>query len=376
MPEQETVAPKIPHRYGLTHTSNSDNECASELDRNHVITVVQTKKPLGKRFHKNPDGTVSKESIIKMGVGTAVMYHVSTPESLKTLLEKVGNDPRAAIINSSFEGIEIGETFYIGTARAIERMTGIPKSDRARQKGVHNIVQNGKTYKVIGRFKENVRPSSWQLLDRDNDAHTPEQFSKMSPMAWLKAVLRLIPGATEVTYCHAPSTSSRVLLDGVPVGGDNGHFGVQFSDAADVERFRTAVLVSAVENGMSWRKPRHSRTDPDTVIGYSLTTLIDTSVLTPGRLVFVGKPVVGSGLTVAALVVTIHRSESTPRLDTTKLVLPSGDRIREVTRNAGVEMSVQGSASGLKVTSSDLTLDTDRDCRRQCHYGSCTVGAW
>jgi putative DNA primase/helicase len=344
-------------------TSSGISVAEQESNRDHIITVVRSKKPLGKQFVRNPDGTVSKQSVVKMGLCKAVMHYVPTPEAFKVLLEQVANDPHAAIINASFDGIAIAEPFVIGTARAIQRYTGIPVSDRARQKGVHLIEINGKTYKVIGRFKENVRPSSWQLLDRDIDRHTPVQFAKMSTSEWLRAVCSLIPGVTDITYCHAPSTSARVLLDGVPVGGGNGHVWIQVRDPADVERFRTAITISAVENGMSWRKPRYSRTEPDKVVGYSLTTPIDTSVMTPGRLVFVGKPVVGPGLTVAPLLVTIHLSDSTQLLDTAKLLLPAPEHIRQVTRKAGVEMAVQSSATGLCVTSNDLTLDTELETR-------------
>lgn len=357
---QKAQAPKVPTDLALVNPAPSANLSDQELSRDAIITVVRTKRqPLGKQFKLNPDGTVSKKSVVKMGLCRAVMHHVPTFESFKALLEQVSDDPHAAIINSSFDGIEVGEKFVIGTARAIARYTGIPESDRARQKGVHRVVRNDKTYKVIGRFKENVRPSSWQLLDRDIDAHTPEQFAKMSPKAWMQAICSLVPGVDDLSCCQAQSTSSRVLLDGVPVGGGNGHVWIQVVDAADVERFRTAVLIGAAENGMAWPKPRYSRTEHGTVIGHSLTTLIDTSVMTPGRLVFVGKPVVGPGLTVAPLSVTIHRSASIDRLDTSKLALPEAGHIRAVTRQVGVEMAVQRSATGLRVSSNDLTLDTE-----------------
>lgn len=371
---QKAQGPKLPADLALANAAPSAATASDpELSRDAIITVVRAKRqPLGKQFKLNPDGTVSKKSVVKMGLCQAVMHHVPTPEAFKTLLEQVSDDPRAAIINSSFEGIEIGEKFVIGTARAIAHYTGIPESDRARQKGVHNVVHNGKTYKVTGRFKENVRPSTWQLLDRDIDTHTPEQFAKMSPKAWMQAICSLVPGVDDLAHCQAQSTSSRVLLDGVPVGGGNGHVWIQVVDAADVERFRTAVLVGAAENGMAWRKPRFSRTEPGKVIGHSLTTLIDTSVMTPGRLVFVGKPVVGPGLTVAPLSVTIHRSASLHRLDTSKLSLPEADHIREVTRQAGVEMAVQRSASGLRVSSNDLTLDTELETQG---HGVTTVRA-
>ncbi|MBK9440755.1 MAG: hypothetical protein IPN53_05310 [Comamonadaceae bacterium] len=369
---EKAQAPKIPADHVLDAVMQSvESVCSSELDRDCVITVIRTrKKPLGKKFDLLPDGSVRKESVVKMGLCTAVMHYVPTPESFAALLKKVSDDPNAAIINASFDGIEIGEEFYIGSARAIERYTGIPRGDRARQKGVHLIKNGDKIHKLIGRFKENVRASKWQLLDRDIDTHTPEKFAKMSPQAWMQAFCNLIPGLTGLDYCHAQSTSARVLRDGVPVGGGNGHVWIKVKDASDVERFRTAILVSAIRNGLSWRKPRYSRTEPGKVIGHSLTTIIDTSVLTPGRIVFVGRPVVCSGLNVLPQEIIIHGNSGTPELDTSVLVLPATALIQDVTRKAGVEMTVHRSASGLRVSAHDLTLDTELETE---NLGTVTV---
>lgn len=367
-------APDIPAVQTLEGVASSvQSDPTPELDRGFIITVVRTKKkPLGKKFDLLPDGFVRKESVVKMGLCTAVMHYVPTKEALAALLKAISEDPNAAIINASFEGIEIGEEFYIGSARVIERYTGIPRGDRARQKGVHLIKNGDKIHKLTGRFKENVRPSKWQLLDRDVDRHTPDQFAKMSPQAWMQTFLTLIPGVTGLHYCQAQSISSRVLRDGVPVGGGNGHVWIMVKDASDIERFRTAILVSAIRNGMSWPKPRYSRTEPGKVIGHSLTTLIDTSVWTPGRIVFVGKPVVGPGLTVAPQEIVVHGSTGTPELDTSLLGLPESAVIQEVTRKAGVEMTVHRSASGLKISANDLTLDTELETE---NLGTVTVRA-
>jgi len=237
--------------------------------------------------------------------GVAVTHLVETHEEFAALLEQVGKDPHAAIINASFNGTEIGEEFIILSAAEIEKRTGIPSSDRARQQGVHQIGHNGRTYKAIGRFKGNVQASSWQLFDRDIDKHTPAQYASLNLEDWMSAIGKMVPGFAGVTYCHAASTSSRVFSNGVPVGAGNGHVWVKIDNPNDVERFRTACMVSAAQAGMTWLKPRYSRQEPDKVIGHSLTTLIDPSVFTPGRLIFVGKPLVSAGLMVRPLVASI-----------------------------------------------------------------------
>ena len=360
-PEQETVAPKTPAALALGHaTPRADLTPGPVIDRGSLITVVSDPEhKLGKRFGIKSDGSIDKQSRVNVTRGIAVMYIVDTPEAMSALLEAVGKDSHAAIVNSSFDGIEPGEEFLIGSAREIEKLTGIPRGDRARQQGVHRIQIGDKHYKMVGRFKENVRPSRWQLLDRDIDVHTPAPFAAMSLEQWVQSFFGLVPGVADLTYCHAPSTSSRVLRDGVPVGGGNGHVWLQVKDPSDIERARTAILISAADLGLTWLKPRYSRTEPGKVIGHSLATIIDTSVWTPGRLVFVGEPVAGEGLSVAPLTVTIHRSAGAQRLDTSMLVLPDASQIRKITRKAGVAMEVQQGATGLRITASDLTLDTE-----------------
>jgi hypothetical protein len=74
---------------------NVNTSCAPALDRGCIITVVRTKrKPLGKKFDLLPDGSVRKESMVKMGMAVAVMRHVPTFESFAALLKEVSEDPK------------------------------------------------------------------------------------------------------------------------------------------------------------------------------------------------------------------------------------------------------------------------------------------
>lgn len=327
---------------------------------NAIITVVRDpRNPLGKQFTLTADGKVTKKASVNVSFGMAVMHRVDTPETFAALLGQVGQDPHAAIINSSFNGIEIGEEFIILSAAEMEKRTGIASGNRQKQQGVHQISHEGKTHKAVGRFKENVRPSSWQLFDRDIDKHTPAKYADLTLDGWIDAVGKMIAGFSGVTYCHAASTSSRVYNAGVAVGAGNGHVWVKFVNPDDVERFRTAVIVSAAQVGMTWLKPRYSRQEPVKVVGQSLTTLIDPSVFTPGRLIFVGNPVVGSGLTVTALVASVKRGVTSEALDTALTALPEAARVREITRKAGVEMNIQTGGTGLRITISNLTLGTE-----------------
>lgn len=342
----------IPAEIGTTATSDGSATSA-------IITVVHDPlHPLGKRFDLKVGGTVSKISNVSVSFGIAVMHRVETHGEFSALLTKVGDDPHAAIINASFNGIEIGEEFAILSGREIEKRLGIPTSDRERQKGVHQIDYDGKTMKAVGRFKENVRASSWQLLDRDNDEHTPAQFAHLTGRDWLSELAKIIPGVDTVTYVETPSTSSRVLLNGKPVGGSNGHVWVNVKNPLDVERARAAVIVLAAQADMTWTKPRFSRAEEGKVVGQSLAMIIDPSVWTPGRLVFDGKPTVGDGFTVAPLLAVVHQGECNA-LDTSAIVLPDVNTVREVTRKAGLEMNVKADGAGLRITANNLKFETE-----------------
>lgn len=349
----------------MTITSNTEeienNPVAAPAPYNgsDIITVVRDPyNPLGKQFTKNPDGSVSKKSAVSVSFGIAVMHQVGTHDEMALLLQEVGSDSHAAIINARFDGIEVGEEFIILSEREIENRLSISRSERAKQAGVHQITHEGKAYKAVGRFKENVSSSSWQFFDRDIDKHTPAQFSSLTHEEWLAEINKFCPCISDVSICHAGSTSSRVFDDGKAVGSGNGHTWVKFVDPADVERFRIAVMVAAAQAEMTWKKPRFSRSEPGKVVGQSLTTIIDPSVFTPGRLIFVGQPVVSDGLTVEPISAKVHLG-SQDAFDSASVKLPDAAAVREITRKAGVEMDVSQSGDGLRIKTHDLTLDTE-----------------
>lgn len=330
-----------------------------ESSDNPVITFVRDPDHfLGKRFDTNPDGSISKSSNVRLSFGIAVQHHVPTHGALVELLNSVGGDPHAAIINASFAGVEIGEEFIILSEKEIEKWLGIATGDRERQQGVHTIEYNGKPIKAVGRFKENVRPSNWQLLDRDVDSHTPEKYVGLTTGAWLSALASIIPGVDKVSYVETPSSSSRVSREGKPVGQGNGHIWMYVNDPDDIERFRSGIIILAAQADMTWLKPRYSSTEEGKVVGNSLTTIIDPSVFSPERLVFDGQPTASAEFTVSPLNAVVHQREHVA-LDTVVATLPDAKTIKEITRKAGVVMSVRMGSNGLKCTTNDLTLDSE-----------------
>jgi len=353
-----TTTPATSSQESLAPSTSPTEVYGGELSAAVITVVRDPQHPLGKRFARNPDGTVSKQPSVNMSFGLAVMRRVETHEDLAELLSSVGDDPHAAIINAVFDGIDVGEEFLILSARELEEHLGIPMADREKQKGVHQITYKGKQYKATGRFKENVRPSCWQLLDRDIDVHTPPQFAKLSFEDWLLAVGKILPGLDKTSYVKTESTSARVMCDGEPVGGGNGHVWVRVTTPDDVERTRVALVVCAAKANLTWKKPRFSKREEGVVVGNSLATLIDPSVWTPGRLVFCGQPCVGEGLTIVPVTAVVHQGEC-DHLKTESIVLPDAKVIRDITRKAGVEMSVTTDRDGLRIATNGLTLATE-----------------
>jgi hypothetical protein len=322
-----------------------------------VITVVRDpRNPLGKRFVIDADGAVTKTAAVTVTHGAAVMHHVPDAAALAALLREVSDDAHAAIVPDGFRGVAIGERFVMLSERELEQRLGV--KGRAAVIGVHELEIDGQMVKAVGRLKENVAPGSWALLDRDIDAHTPERFASMAQGQWLAAVDAILPGVSAAEMVRVGSSSARVLRDGVSVGSGSGHVWVRVADPSDRRRVQVAMMVRAAERGMTWLKPKQDR-KTGAVIGQSLTTVLDTSVWTPGRLVFVGRPIALAPLrVVGAQIEVIGGLFGDDPLDTAAVAFDAA-RVSAITRAAGVEMQLsRATDGGLKIDAQDLALET------------------
>lgn len=255
-----------------------------------VITVIRDPKhTLGKKFRFEPDGVaVRKDSNVLLSFGIAVQHQVPDINALEKLIADVAEDQHAAIVNAGFPGVPIGQEFLILSEKELLRH-GYTRDDIVKN-GPATIKYLDKEYLAVGRFKECVSPSSWILLDRDVDQYTPAQFAELDYGGWLTELDKLLPGISRCARLRAHSSSARVSVAGMPVGGGNGHTWVQLANAIDVLRLRSVVKARAIAMDMTWKKPKRSRTTGE-IVNYDVVSIIDWSVFTPGRLVFVGKPV-------------------------------------------------------------------------------------
>lgn len=255
-----------------------------------IITAIHDPRfTLGKRFWEDESGAVKKEARVSTSLAIAVQHQVLDVKALEKLLSEVADDPHAAICNSAFPLIPIGQEFLLLSEREF-RKHDINRYDESVTWPVE-INYRGKVYPALGRFREHITSSSWQILDRDIDEHTPPYFASLSYDEWLAELEKLMPGISGCARLRAHSSSARVSTDGRTVGGGNGHTWVQLANATDVNRLRSVLKARAIALDMVWKKPRRSRESGE-VLGSDVASIIDWSVFTPGRLVFVGKPVV------------------------------------------------------------------------------------
>ena len=98
--------------------STADRVVAGTASCAPIITVVRDPQhTLGKCFDINPDGTVSKKSSVNLSFGIAKMHHVETHEDLAVLLQEVGEDSHAVIINALFPGTQSASSAVKGPRR-------------------------------------------------------------------------------------------------------------------------------------------------------------------------------------------------------------------------------------------------------------------
>jgi hypothetical protein len=257
---------------------------------NHdIITLVRDPANiLGKRFSFDANGNVVKQTAVSTAFAEAIQYHVPDVATLQQVLRLAAEDPHAAIINSAFPLVPVGQLFLILSESKFVEL-GFKRNDKALTWPVA-LTHKGRTYPALGRFTEHTASSSWVLLDRDIDKYTPHEFAHLSYENWLVAVDKLLPGILSCARLRAHSSSARVTFDGgQPAGAGNGHTWVQVAEPADIERMRQSILPRAITMGMAWLKPKYDRTT-GVICGQSPTTIVDPAVFVQGRLVFAGKP--------------------------------------------------------------------------------------
>jgi len=199
------------------------NECNSS---DIISVVIDEQNVIGKKYKMLPDGIINKSSVVAITHGLACQFVVSDHSILQDVLRVVGNNPHAAIINAGWKYAKIGEKFVFLSQKKIIGMGLDPE-----------VVTNVNGMKAFARLKVHASPSTWQLLDRDEDKFTPEWAVKQSFYEWVANLDKILPGLAKVKMLRAKSASARVIRsDGSSDAGGNGHVWIRVKDAADADR--------------------------------------------------------------------------------------------------------------------------------------------
>ena len=274
-------------------------------DSQDVFTVIiDERHTLGKSYTVQADGSVAKTSNVTVSRGIACQFHVPSLATLAELLRIVGDSPNACLSNSAWTPSALGETFILLSTASIEAL-GFARDSVGKTEGMT----------AFARIKEHAKSSSWQLLDRDEDEHTPAWARALTFDQWRTELAKILPGLGSVEMLRCESSSARAIMpNGQPASAGNGHVWLRIADPSDADRTRTAISARALDAGLAWTKPNHSRTT-GAVVGKSLSTIVDPSVWTLGRPVFAGKPTVAASMTVRDVIIHIVHG-SAPILDT------------------------------------------------------------
>ncbi len=319
--------------------------------RDVICVVVDLKKPLGKKFWIDETRTIQKKAEVSTSFAAAMQFHVPDHDALAKLLQVVGQCKHAAIINAVFPAVPVAAEFRIGSRAQIRRMLG----DSVDVDGIH---QNEKMV-LVARVKDQTKSSTWQLLDRDVDSFTPEQFASPDYAEWLAHCASILVGVDKVSRVVVPSSSSRVLdATGAAIGLSNGHTWIKVMDAEDVERTRAAITARAIVGGMAWLKPRFSRATGKQLNGRGIyCTVIDAAVWSRGRLIFEGSPVVEGELSVSPVALQVHKGEQ-DMLDTSASVIDAvGTFKASKAKGSPVRVRIDG-AGGVTISMDNLSMTT------------------
>ena len=315
-----------------------------------IITVIVATHNIGKEFSIGEGGKVNKKSVVNISKASACQFYVPDHATLERLLSVVSDSPNAAVTNCGWRPVGIGVLFNYTTTDSLQ------KKGRDRD----GIYKDSSGTLTFARIKDHAFPSSWQVLDRDDDMHTPEWAKNLDFNKWVKEMDKVLPGLATTRMLRAHSSSARVLDgDGKAVGGGNGHTWIKIADANDADRCRAAIITRALALTLAWNKPKLSKKSGEEIAG-SVTTIVDPSVWSAGRIIFEGKPTATVPLSVASQSFS-HIDGDNEVLDTSSAVI-SGLGAYRGAKKFGLDFRIK-SAADFSFISDTLLMDTELELK-------------
>jgi hypothetical protein len=348
-----------------------------------AVTTLTARGPCNKVIDRDTDGTVSKSMARNNGVFLAQTTPAPDLEALADILRNVGTHPDCTLSLGVFKGAPT-EPFVVLPEAMLARWLGVDPDERDALVGFHEI--DGKP--TVARLKENMRFGSWLLFDRDCVKGMPRELADLDREAWLAAMNRLVPGLAAAWRVLLPSTSSRVVVDDLPMESKSHHLFVQVADPAEIPRVWSQLLPKSFVTTLDpdappWEepvllgflRPKYSRADRGEVVAWQPWSIFDPSTASPERLVFDGAPAVrGDGLEVLPPQIECHEGDP---LDLSAFEDLDQASIPEIEKRTCTTVRLKRSGKGARArvvgvstTSATLSLDLEIETER----GWTTVG--
>ena len=274
---------------------------APRMHPNAWVTVLRAGRGevAGKTFRRRRDGSIEKYSSGIGFHGVARCYPAPTLEAFEAVNRAVSEDEAAALVLGFFEDGRDGRPFQVWSEAEYRRMAGVPSKRDAPNIELPPMWADELGHRHTARLKRLMKPSTWCLLDADDTVGMPPSIAGMSQDEWMRSMETLIPHFRDAAKLIVPSSSGRLVVDGVRKEVRNFHVYFQIHDPFDLERFGVALLMTAYEKGLGFARPVMSR-GTGCQIGSRPWSIFDPTTFSHERLVYDGKPrAIGDGLSIA-----------------------------------------------------------------------------
>jgi hypothetical protein len=313
-------------------------------------------------------GKISKEAGPPMSEAMARTVRVDAVDEMANLLCNIG-DQENALISLGYtpgtepaEGEKEGSPYAVLSRKELAKRLDLDPDDNEAMAKLHEV--DGRF--IAARSKRSMVPGAWMLFDRDITPGMPAHLANMTDDEWLDAMAEMIPGFSDAGLVKLPSTTGRVLVDGVPMEASGSHYFVRVADGDDIERFGAVLLNAAFRYDYGFMRPVLSHED-GSVVSNRAWFIADPSTFSHERLIYDGKPTVkGSGIEVGPVEIKTRpggilgtHDLKNPTQEEIELVREmTGVELRWETRSRKIDGSWQRRPVPIHLETRTLTLDT------------------
>lgn len=317
------------------------------------ITIIKSVNPdrVCKEFTKDGGGKIIKSVVANVVKGIAISKVAETADEMVEILKQVTSRKDLVLCAGEWHN-DPGEKFDVLPEYELADLMGSSIGE------VSGGVLNHDGKYVSARLKRGIKPSSWVLLDADNPPGIPDEWGSMSIIERLRLWEPLLPGISRCERIELRGSSARVINGS---GSQKAtHAWIRVSDPSKIALMKAHLSIEMVNKGLSFQYKKHSRIDPNRVVGIESRSVFDLAVFDTGRLVFTAEPTVNiDGYKVDDPAIQIFNPGG-GELDINWIKKPveSLHQYREIT---GINMDIQLSEDGyISIhNKGQLTIDTE-----------------